>query len=266
MRTARTVGGKIRIVHQLETERRDLFRLCAHDELLRGLRRRVALREEAAVLEQQIFLPAHAVGERCLQRVTLRLLLSTHLRRPRVQALAPVRMFHLDAVFNRANTTMHLCDALLLRRSVHHAARLVVVVQEREHLVILLLRDGIVFVVVALAAVDREAEDALPDRVHAVEHRLHAELLGVHAAFFVHHRIPQEAGCDDLILRGIRQLIARELLDDELIVRQITIERIDHPVSIEPDVAHRIFLVAIRVRVACGIQPVATPALAVMRR
>ena len=76
-----------------------------------------------------------------------------------------------------------------------------VVVQEGEHPVVLFLRERVELVVVALGALDRQAEDALADGVHAVEHRLHAELLGVDAAFLVDHRVAQEAGGDELVLR-----------------------------------------------------------------
>ncbi len=99
------------------------------------------------------------------------------------------------------------------------------IVQKREHPVILFLRERIELVVVALRALDGEAENAFADGVHAVEHRLHAELLGIDAAFLVDHRVAQKAGGHDLILRGVRQQIAGDLLDDELVVRQIAIER-----------------------------------------
>ena len=67
------------------------------------------------------------------------------------------------------------------------------VVEEREHPVVLFLRQRIVLVVVALGALDGQAEHALADGVHAVEHGLHAELLGIDAAFLVDHRVAQEA-------------------------------------------------------------------------
>jgi hypothetical protein len=42
---------------------------------------------------------------------------------------------------------------------------------------------------------------------HAVEHRFHAELLRIHAAFFFQHRITQKTCRYLLILRGARQQI-----------------------------------------------------------
>jgi hypothetical protein len=125
----------------------------------------------------------------------------------------------------------------LLRGRIDRDVRFVRVIQEREHPVILFLRERIVFMVVALRALNGHAENALADGVHAVEHRLHAELFGLDAAFFVDHRIAQKAGGDFLILRGIRQQIAGNLVDDELVVGQVAVEGVDHPVAIEPDEA-----------------------------
>ena len=97
---------------------------------------------------------------------------------------------------------------LLLRR-VDRDVRLVRIVHKREQPVVLFLLQRIVLVVVALCALDRDAEDRLADRVHAVEHGFHAELLGIDAAFLVDHGVAQKAGRDNLILRRIRQQIAR---------------------------------------------------------
>ena len=143
---------------------------------------------------------------------------------------------------------------------------LVVVVQEGEEPVVLLLGDRVVLVRMALGALDGQAEDALADGVHAVEHGLHAELLGVDAPFLVDHRVAEEAGGDDLVLRGARQLVAGDLLDDEPVVGQVAVQGVDHPVAVEPDEARLVLLVAVGVGVAGGVEPVPSPALAVVRR
>jgi len=43
---------------------------------------------------------------------------------------------------------------------------------------------------------------------------VHAELLGIDAAFFVDHRVAQVAGGDELILRWIGQQVAGKLLNE----------------------------------------------------
>ncbi len=120
--------------------------------------------------------------------------------------------------------------------------------------------------VVALRALNGEAQHALADGVHAIEHRLHAELLGIDAAFLVDHRIAQESSGDDLVLGRIGQHVAGNLLDDELVVGQVAVEGVDHPVAIEPDLPRLVFLKAVGVGIAGGIEPEARPALSIMRR
>ena len=148
---------------------------------------------------------------------------------------------------------------LLLVGRVDRDVRLVGVVQEGEHAVVFVLRQRVVLVGVALGALDGQAEHALADGVHAVEHRLHAELLGIDAAFLVDHRVAQEAGGHHLVLRGVRQQVAGDLLDDELVVGQVAVQGVDDPVAIEPDLPRLVLLVAVGVGVAGGVEPDAAP-------
>ena len=97
------------------------------------------------------------------------------------------------------------------------------IIEERKNLVILFLLQRIELVIVALRAADSQAQHALADRVHAVEHRFHAKLLRVHAAFFVDHRIAQKARRHNLVLRRLRQKIAGQLINYELVIRKIAI-------------------------------------------
>ena len=149
----------------------------------------------------------------------------------------------------------------LLGGRVDGDVRLVVVVEEGEHAVILLLRQRIVLVVVALGALDGQAEDALADGVHAVEHRLHAELLRIDAAFLVDHRVAEKAGGHDLVLRRAGQQVAGDLVDDELIVGQVAIEGVDDPIAVEPDEPRLVLFVAVGVGVARGVEPDAGPSV-----
>ena len=118
--------------------------------------------------------------------------------------------------------------------------------------------------VVALRAADGQTEHTFADGVHAIKHRLHAELLRIHTAFFIDHRVTQKTRGDDLVLGCVRKQVACDLLNDELIVGKVAIECIDHPVAIEPDESHGVLFITVRVCVMRCIQPVAAPALAMM--
>ena len=65
---------------------------------------------------------------------------------------------------------------------------------------------------------------------------------------------------------ALRQQVAGELLDGEAVVGQVAIEGVDHPIAPGPHLLFRIDLVAVRIGVAGGIEPVDGHALAVARR
>ena len=106
----------------------------------------------------------------------------------------------LEASLGLAHLAEEIRRLHLLLGRVDDRLRLVVVIEECKKAIILLLRKRIELVSVTLGALDGQAEDAFTDAVHAIDHGVHAELLGIHAAFFVEHRVPQEAGGDDLVL------------------------------------------------------------------
>ena len=74
-------------------------------------------------------------------------------------------------------------------------------VEEREELVVLLLRDRIELVVVALGAAERQAEDALAERLDAVGVVVGQVLFRDGAAFVRDHIVALEAGGDELRAR-----------------------------------------------------------------
>src|SRR5215468_6597363 len=77
--------------------------------------------------------------------------------------------------------------------------------------------------------------------------------------------IAVEGRGDALIERRVRQQIARQLCDDELIERLVLVERIDYPVAPGPGAAVAIDLIAVRVGVTRGVQPSRRHTLAVTR-
>ncbi len=117
----------------------------------------------------------------------------------------------------------------------------------------------------ALRALQGEPEHGLAQAVHAVEQTLDAELLGHDGPLLVDHAVAQEAGGDDLVLAGAGQQVAGDLLDDEAVVRQVAVERADHPVAPGPLLARQVLFIAVAVRVTRGVEPDARPLFAVTR-
>ena len=108
------------------------------------------------------------------------------------------------------------------------------VIEEREQPVVVLLRDRVELVVVAAGALERQSEPSHAERTDSVRHVLDAVLLLDDPALGINHVIPIESGCDALLKRRSRQQIARQLLEHELVVRQVGVERADNPVPPTP--------------------------------
>ena len=135
--------------------------------------------------------------------------------------------------------------------------------EERVELVKLLRRDGIVFVVVALGATHRGAEPHGGRGAHAVHDVFGEILVGVRAALVVGHHVAVETARDLLRPRRVRQQIAGELLDGELVERQVPIERRDDPLAPRPHLAQAVVVIAARIRVTRLVEPRHRHALAV---
>ena len=97
------------------------------------------------------------------------------------------------------------------------------------------MRDRIVLVGVALGTAHSQAHPHLASRSDPVFDGLIAELLVVSAALGVVHRVAVEAGCDEVVVGRLRQQVASQLLDGELIEGHVLVERADDPVAVWPD-------------------------------
>ena len=139
-------------------------------------------------------------------------------------------------------------------------------VEEGREGVVVGLRDGVELVAMALRAAQRHAEPGGTHGVHAIQHVVDAGFLGVTAAFAVGHVVALEAGRELLLRRGVWEKVSGELLEGELVVRNITVKRLDDPVAPRPVGARGVRLEAVGVRVTRGIQPPHGHAFAVVRR
>ena len=118
--------------------------------------------------------------------------------------------------------------------------------------------------VVAAGAVDRQAEKHLPGGCDDVVEPVVAKLLAV-GRFVVPDTEPVVARRDKGVVRRLGQFVAGQLLDHELVVGLIVVERPDDVIAIPPGM--RLVAVAFEgvcVGIANQIEPVSSPLLAVM--
>ena len=132
--------------------------------------------------------------------------------------------------------------------------------------VIIGLQDRVELVIVAARAAVGQAQEDAARRVGDVVQNLLPPLLQI-ARIALVRIVPAEARRDPR-LRTLRpQFVARDLLLHEAVVRLIAIQRIDHVIAIAPGVRPRfVALEALALRVARQVEPVPSPALAVLRR
>ena len=116
----------------------------------------------------------------------------------------------------------------------------------------------------ALGTAKRQSQPRRGGRAHAIGHRVEAELERVNPSFFIKHRISMKSRCDALIDGRVGKHVSRQLLDRKLIVRNISVDRVDDPVTVRPHRSLSIFFIAIRIGIASQIEPLSTPAFTVM--
>jgi hypothetical protein len=139
--------------------------------------------------------------------------------------------------------------------------------------VVVALRHRIDLVVVAPGAVDRHAAGGGHHlRDHVVE-IVGAGLPPQHVALRLHlaDEVPragrQEAGGDHVLGIVGGEHVAGDLPPQKLVVGQVVVESVDHPVAIPPGIGPQLVtLEAVRVGVVGDVEPVAGPAFAVMWR
>src|SRR5262249_33013986 len=124
------------------------------------------------------------------------------------------------------------------------------------------LRDRIVLMIVAAGACDGEPQEASRDDVDTVVENV------VRVAPEVPADRQKPARGTWPLVRSQRQLVGGELLQNELVVRQVVVERANHPVAVSVRPGITGFLeeyISLVVGIARDVQPVAPPTLAVVR-
>ena len=139
-------------------------------------------------------------------------------------------------------------------------------VEECKHTVEILLLNRVVLVIVAARAAQSEPQPNVRRGLRAVRNILHAELLRHNAAFRAGPVIPVKRRGDALVQSGIRQQVAGNLLNGELIERHVLLERFNHPIAPAPHIARAIGLIAVCIRVPGRLHPTKSHALGIARR
>ena len=168
-----------------------------------------------------------------------------------------------QAVVDGAKIALEFGDLALLLGGVDPRLGFVGVVEKSKNAEVVVVGDGIEFVRVALGALEGEAESGFADAVEPVDDGLDAKLLRDNGALFVDHAVAEKTGGDDLILGGLGQEVAGDLLDEKLVVGLVPIQGVNDPVTPGPLFAREIFFEAVAVGVAGGVEPDAGPFLAV---
>ena len=120
---------------------------------------------------------------------------------------------------------------------------------------------------VALHAIDCDPVQHRPGCGDAVHNRDHAEFLIIGAALVVAWSLPMKGASDAVLKGGFGKQVSGQLFDHELIVRQIAIEGVNHPVAIGPDSrALPVLFVTFCIRISCQVQPHGRPAFAIAWR
>ena len=133
--------------------------------------------------------------------------------------------------------------------------------------VIVFSTDRVELVIVAAGARQRQAKERSP---HVVDRVFDGQMLRV--IIDARTESPRESdvtGRDDprAAVSVTVEQITRKLFADELVVRQVTIEGVDHPVAVLDHLRDRIVrVVARRVGVPHNVEPMSSPAFSVMRR
>ena len=142
----------------------------------------------------------------------------------------------------------------------------VLIVEEGEQPIIVLLRNRVELVVVALRARDGEAKKRGSGGRQAVHDGFDAELFRVDAAFLIDLGVAVKSGGDFLIEGCVRQKVSGQLVDDELVERQIAVHGLNDPIAVKPDLTGCIHAIPVRIGITGDVKPPARPAFAVTGR
>ena len=146
--------------------------------------------------------------------------------------------------------------------------------QDREHCVVVFGRNRVQLVIVAACTGHRRRLECLRQRVDLVVGQVIPQRSQTDTVIVIDFTEAKEASPDDgfveffgFVPSRLRQQIAGNVLANELVIRNVVVERADQVVAIPPGVMDFVIpLVAVRFREPDNIHPVPRPVFAEMRR
>ena len=129
-----------------------------------------------------------------------------------------------------------------------------------------LLAKRVKFVIVTSGALQGASEPGRRSRRDAVNNCEVKAFGGVDSAFLIEHRVSMETCRDQLVSGRIGQHVSCELFNRELVVGQVLVECVDHPISIQVSGATEVSFVSVCVGITCQIKPHSGLPLTIMTR
>jgi len=121
-------------------------------------------------------------------------------------------------------------------------------------------------VVVTLGTANSQSHPRRQRRVQTIDDILNAILFVDNPCFIVGHVVSIEASGDPLPGGRVRKQVSRKLLDRKLIEWHVAVERVDDPVTPQPNLARLVSKVTVRVGVAGCVEPADSQVFAEVRR
>src|SRR5688500_18658445 len=119
----------------------------------------------------------------------------------------------------------------------------------------------------ALRASCRQSHPCRGNCICPIYSRLELELTVIYAAFAIRQRVAMKPCSDPIVVRCVRNQVARDLRDRKLVEWHIAIEGVNHPLAIPPGKRPGpILFVTIAIGVSSSIQPRPSHAFAEMGR
>ena len=112
---------------------------------------------------------------------------------------------------------------------------------------------------VTLNTTHRRALPYVEGSIDPIDNGCNTKLLIICTSFVIVHGVSVESGGDELVIGRFRKQVPCELFDGKLVIRKVTVERLDDPIAVLPNGSSRVFFKSHRIGVSGQIQPPTGP-------